>query len=290
MLVLTQRAGAQDDAGPSEVASASDSALAPATDAAANDDASAESEAVAADDAGTAADSAAVSAADASDTVPVARARPPVSAEGPCVGTSSPAAARVCEGLALAAARRWAQAERALESALELSDAMVEARREQLEAALAQARAQLGSLEVRSYPEGARISIDGVLAGTTPLDRPLRLLPGEHLVRGTLANHDAREEVAVVTAGELTLAELQLEARDDRPVLEQMGDAGEAQRVVGLVALSLGIIGLSVGVGTLIGGLAGMPDDVNLLLDISRGMLIAGGVLFVGGIVLALTA
>jgi len=143
---------------------------------------------------------------------------------------------------------------------------------------------------VRSYPEGVRVSIDGVLAGTTPLERPLRLVPGEHVVRGTLANHDAREDLALVTAGELTLSELQLEAQDGRPILEQLGDPGEAQRVVGLVALSFGVIALSVGVGTLVGGLAGMPDDAEMMLSISRGMLIAGGVLLVGGIVLALTS
>lgn len=215
---------------------------------------------------------------------------PAPSANGPCIGTSSPAAARVCEGLALATVRRWADAERVIESALELTDPMVEARRAQLEAALGQARAQLGSLEIQSTPEGVRISIDGVLAGTTPLERPLRLLPGDHLVRGTLADHDAAQEIAVVDAGDLTLTRLRLSALDHRPVLERIGAPGEAQRVVGLTALSLGVVSLAVGLGTLVGATAGMPPDVETLLTVSRATLIAGGVLFIGGIVLAITA
>lgn len=211
-------------------------------------------------------------------------------AVNPCLRAVDAAGVRACEGLALAAAGRWVRAEQAIESAFQLGGPVVDALRPRLESALERARRELGSLEVRTIPEGARVSVDGEVVGTTPFSRPLRLAPGEHHVRATLAGHAPAELVARIAATALETIELRLGAHDTRPVLERVGAPGEAQRIVGVAAMVLGAVSLAVGVGTLVGGLEGMPSDRAALLDVARGTLIAGGVLTAAGLVLALTA
>jgi len=207
----------------------------------------------------------------------------------PCQGTT-PAGVRVCAGLDAAEREQWAEAEAMLESALVLDDPILELLAEEIRAALEVARAHLGSLEVRCAPRGATIVIDGLERGLDPLDRPLRLAIGSHVVRCTAADHAPVEQTFEVTRGALSTATLTLVAHDHRPILERVGSPGESQRVVGIVALSLGGATLAVGLGTLFAGLDATGADREPFFDVARGTLIAGGVLVVAGIVLVLTA
>lgn len=219
----------------------------------------------------------------------VASAEVVVEPPRPCRGTT-PAGVRVCAGLHAAEREQWAEAEAMLESALVLDDPILQLHADEIRAALEDARAHLGSLEVRCAPRGATIVIDGLERGLDPLDRPLRLAIGSHVVRCMAPDHEPVEQTLEVTAGALSTATLTLVAHDHRPILERVGSPGESQRIVGIVALSLGGATLAVGLGTLFAGLDATGADREPFFDVARGTLIAGGVLVVAGIVLVLTA
>lgn len=208
----------------------------------------------------------------------------------PCQGTT-PAGVRVCSGLDAAERGQWAEAEALLESAMVLEDPILEVQAGAIATALANARAHLGSLEIHCAPSGATIAVDGLDRGLDPLDRPLRLRIGEHVVRCTANDHEPAEQIVSVTAGALASVTLTLTPIDRRPILERVGSPGETQRILGVSALSLGGVTLAIGLGTLFAGLDAAPGaDRELFLDVARGTLIASGVLVVAGIVLILTA
>ncbi len=211
-------------------------------------------------------------------------------ADGAVCPGATPAAERVCAGLEAAGRGHWAEAEALLESARVLEDPTLSLRAAEIDAALAEARAHLGSLEVRCAPRGASVAIDGHERAIAPLERPLRLTLGPHSVRCTLADHEAAEGAATVEVGALAELSLVLAPIDRRPVLERVGAPGEAQRIVGVTALSLGGVALAVGLGTLVAGLDGTGPGRESYFEVARGTLIAGGVLAVAGLVLVLTA
>ncbi|GAB4214520.1 MAG: hypothetical protein OHK0013_39270 [Sandaracinaceae bacterium] len=211
-------------------------------------------------------------------------------AQSACSGDGSPAD-RACRGLADAEAGRWAEAEAQLATALDFAgDPEVSARRAEIDEALARARAHLGSLDVRCAPAGSVITIDGTPRGLAPLLRPLRLVAGTYLAGCTREEHHPASQSVTVTAGALASVSLALAPIDRRPVLERIGAPGEAQRVVGIVALSLGGVSLAVGLGTLFAGLDAAPADREPFFDVARGTLIAAGALAVVGLVLFVTA
>jgi hypothetical protein len=59
------------------------------------------------------------------------------------------------------------------------------AERQVAEREIAELQASVGSIELREVQPGARITIDGVERGTTPLGSPLRVAAGAHVVRVT---------------------------------------------------------------------------------------------------------
>ncbi|MBX7196141.1 MAG: PEGA domain-containing protein [Sandaracinaceae bacterium] len=205
-----------------------------------------------------------------------------------CDGTT--VEGRICLGLRAAREGRWQEAEATLDAVRLVEDRAVAAQTGDIEVALAQAREHLGSLDVRCAPPGATISVDGAPRGMTPLERPLRLEVGEHDVTCSADDHDAASQHVSVAARAFVSIELSPTPHDHRPVLERAGDPGEAQRIVGIGALSLGGVSLAIGLGTLFAGLDATPPDREPFFDVARGTLIAGGVLVVAGIVLVLTA
>jgi hypothetical protein len=207
----------------------------------------------------------------------------------PCYGTT-PVGSRVCAGLDAAGRGHWAEAEALLESARLLEDPILALHAAEIDAALASARAHLGSLDVHCAPRGASIAVDGLERDIDPIERPLRLTLGAHTVRCSLANHEPAEGAVTIEAGTITSLSLSLTPIDRRPVLERIGSPGEAQRIVGITALALGGVSVAVGVGTLVAGLESRAADRESYFDVARGTLIAGGVLVVAGLVLVLTA
>jgi tetratricopeptide (TPR) repeat protein len=58
--------------------------------------------------------------------------------------------------------------------------------------------ARIGTVSIRTFPEGAEIRIDGVLIGRTPLPKPLRVNVGRHTVEAILAGHSTQtREIAI---------------------------------------------------------------------------------------------
>jgi len=84
-------------------------------------------------------------------------------------------------------------------------------RRQEVSAEIEKQRARIGTIAVRTFPDGAELRVDGVLVGKTPLARPLRVNAGHHAVQALLAGHAPQSrEVDVVGRAELGL-ELTLE-------------------------------------------------------------------------------
>lgn len=101
-------------------------------------------------------------------------------------------------GLALAALGHYRAAAERLARFLEEGAIIDAERRERAETALSEARQHFGTVSVRSDPMGARLSVDDVPAGTTPLPSPLLLDVGAHRVHARLDGHrDADEELEV---------------------------------------------------------------------------------------------
>jgi len=50
-------------------------------------------------------------------------------------------------------------------------------------------RARIGTVDVRTFPEGATLRLDGALAGHTPLAAPLRVNTGKHTVEAQMDGH-----------------------------------------------------------------------------------------------------
>jgi hypothetical protein len=73
--------------------------------------------------------------------------------------------------------------------------------------------ARIGTIAVRTLPEGATVRLDGVLVGKTPLPGPLRVTAGRHTVEAVLAEHTL-ETREIIVAGrsheslEITLASI----------------------------------------------------------------------------------
>lgn len=91
------------------------------------------------------------------------------------------------------------QAIEAFERYLEQGDDRIAAERvEEVRQALAEQRQLVGELLVRGLPAGAAITVDGRPAGRAPLDGPLVLRRGRHLLEASLPGHvDAAQWVDV---------------------------------------------------------------------------------------------
>ena len=91
------------------------------------------------------------------------------------------------------------------------ASAVSAARRQEVTAEIEKQRARIGTIAVRTFPDGAELRVDGVLVGKTPLARPLRVNAGHHAVQALLAAHAPQSrEIDVVGRAELGL-ELTLE-------------------------------------------------------------------------------
>lgn len=97
---------------------------------------------------------------------------------------------------------RYGRAIRTLERYLaEGGDAVPAAKRRDVEAELTQLRELVGSLVVIVEGAPARITVDGLDEGETPLPGPLLLAPGAHTVRAERAGEVADEQVVELVSG-----------------------------------------------------------------------------------------
>lgn len=113
-------------------------------------------------------------------------------------------------GLVYAAMNRPVESARALERALATPDALKPAQVTRARTVLAEQSARVARVRVTTKPEGARLEIDGVSAGKTPLSEPLRVASGTHVIGAVLEEHaPSRKELTVAGNQEIAL-ELEL--------------------------------------------------------------------------------
>jgi hypothetical protein len=107
-------------------------------------------------------------------------------------------------GLAEQALGRWVEAESHLKAALDSrDDQWVRSHRQALEGALRYVGQQLGSVEVLSNVNGAKVEVDGKGAGQLPLSQPIRVAAGTHTLTLTCEGYHPAERRFTVSPGGL---------------------------------------------------------------------------------------
>lgn len=101
---------------------------------------------------------------------------------------------------------RYSEAVAALEEVLSrYASELTEARRRQVRQGLDDLRSLLTAVSIEANVEGAMVSVDGNEVGTTPLERPLLLLSGLHVIELRRRGYrPAYREVAVVSGEQMT--------------------------------------------------------------------------------------
>jgi hypothetical protein len=137
-----------------------------------------------------------------------------------------------------------------------------EARRAEVLGEIGRQKALTAALSIRTDPPGARISVDGVESGITPLPAPVRVAAGVHQVAATLPGYRATERSLNAPAGSALELELQLEqlvepmaarerrmlpAPEARPPSSQPAEV--AWRTAGFVTAGIGVATLGFAVG-----------------------------------------
>lgn len=90
--------------------------------------------------------------------------------------------------------------------------AIPEARRREVAAEIEKQLARIGTVSIRTFPEGAEIRIDGGLRGRTPLAKAVRLNAGRHTVEAVLAGYAAQSRELDVAGKSDSAIEMTLEA------------------------------------------------------------------------------
>ncbi|HYU15662.1 MAG TPA: PEGA domain-containing protein [Candidatus Acidoferrum sp.] len=80
---------------------------------------------------------------------------------------------------------------------------------------LAEVLRLIAKIDVTTTPEGAVVSVDGREVGPSPLDQPLILGPGDHVVSAMLAGHEPAERAIRVAAGDTLAVALSLARRTE---------------------------------------------------------------------------
>jgi tetratricopeptide (TPR) repeat protein len=113
-------------------------------------------------------------------------------------------------GLVYAAMNRPVDATRALERALTTPDALKPAQLARARSVHAEQSARVARVRVTTKPEGARVEVDGVSAGKTPLSEPLRVASGTHVIGAVLEEHAPSRKEITIAGNQETSLELEL--------------------------------------------------------------------------------
>jgi hypothetical protein len=84
-------------------------------------------------------------------------------------------------------------------------------------ATLVEVQAQMGGIVLSLAVPGARVSLDGEVVGTTPLEGPLVATPGRHVVEAVRDGYEPAGRTVEVRVGEFASLELALRPRTDIP-------------------------------------------------------------------------
>jgi len=102
--------------------------------------------------------------------------------------------------------------------------AIPEKRRREVAAEIDKQLERIGTISIRTFPDGAEIRIDGGLRGRTPLPKPARLNAGRHTIEAVLSGYTAQSrEIDVAGKGdnavEMTLKAIAVSAPPPAPAL-----------------------------------------------------------------------
>jgi hypothetical protein len=123
-------------------------------------------------------------------------------------------------GLAEQALSRWVDGEAHLAKALEAAqDPWIGKYRDTLQSSRAEIARHLGWLVVTGGPAGAQLRLDGRLAGTLPLDHPLRLPAGTITLDALAEGHVLATRAVTVRPGETTNEDLPARAANAAAVI-----------------------------------------------------------------------
>ncbi len=120
-------------------------------------------------------------------------------------------------------------------------------------AGMKEVQAYLSALDITVEQDGATITIDEVEIGTTPLDGPYWVDPGEHIYTVTLKGYTAVEEVVELNGGEIGTRQVRLLALPITVVAEKEDDEVPFDTVTETATPSKTTLYASIGVsGTLL--------------------------------------
>lgn len=107
---------------------------------------------------------------------------------------------------------RYGEAIDALERFIKESTDLPAERRAEAEQLIAEMRALMAEVTVHVEPAGAQILLDGRTVGTAPLDKPLGIAAGGHVLEATAEGHKPVRRELMVSAGVPVRLDLRLEA------------------------------------------------------------------------------
>lgn len=184
------------------------------------------------------------------------------------------------------------------------------ARVPELEALIAQIDQTVAVVVIQCRTVGAVVRVDGQIVGLGPMNKRMRVEPGDHTVLSAKAG--LRDGVATLRLGPREQRSVAIEPAAQAVVRQVAGSTGDTQRVAGFVVAGVGLLGL-IG-GAITGGLAVAREDeasdhcstddeavcdadaVSLTAEATNFgtaatvLLVVGGVTAGAGIVIALTA
>ncbi|HEX2660393.1 MAG TPA: PEGA domain-containing protein [Polyangia bacterium] len=131
-------------------------------------------------------------------------------------------------GLAEVALGRWVEAAGHLEEAMARSgDPWVAKHLTTLNESYARVRQRVGELEILGGPPGATIAVEGVVVGTLPLSKPVRVRSGDCRFIVSAPGHDPVTRTVDVAAGQLTRETVNLtKIVSKQPVADQADHSG----------------------------------------------------------------
>ena len=110
-----------------------------------------------------------------------------------------------------------------------------QARRAGIQAKFAEARAQIGGLQITSVTAGADVLVDQVRVGTTPLGGEIFVLPGTHTIELVHRDYKPASQTIQVEKGSTKIVALTLEMAERGPSIPVLG--------VGYGLALLGVVG-----------------------------------------------
>lgn len=125
---------------------------------------------------------------------------------------------------------------------------------ERLRKALQVARERVGAIDVQAEPAGAEVLVDGKVAGTSPLEDPVFVEPGKHLLQARMGNKTSPDVTVELGAGGTRTISLRADREGEAvgpttPEEPKLAEREGRSVVPAIVGGAVALIGLGAGVG-----------------------------------------